>query len=384
MRRYLADFHDTKDIFLEFRAHKKAKAQATKIGSLVRTEITTLDGPSRQQAITAAEIRGEAKAAEIDALRENSDFNFPKMHFVEHLPEHISGYGHLGQYSTEISERAHKKQIKEGWRKSNHVDAMVQILKYGDNYRSMMKMKMEIGLGITKPKREKWYPRFCGSKVKKYRDVAALSEQIEVPQLQALLAGYLNLDEDDVRHCRIRVWKSLEIEVELMPWQEYQVETIQRIRCTVKEAWRKNRPSRNDPVWIKQLRGISDNHYRALHGRKPAFVEALFQVELHRGDTRKRNLALVDMLNPVDSGYVDPDEGLPWVEIPLTGAKYEIVEINQIGGAAQLVPLNPAGSQNGERYLRRWVVNSRIDLNSFGWIYYDEDQQQDDMARRRR
>ena len=86
------------------------------------------------------------------------------------------------------------------------------------------------------------------------------------------------------------------------------------------------------------------------------------------------------MLNPVDSGYVDPDKGLPWVERPLTGPKYVIIDIDQIGGAAQLVPLNP-GSGVGSR---RWVVNSRVDLNSFGWIYYNEDEQHEDMARRRK
>ena len=67
----------------------------------------------------------------------------------------------------------------------------------------MVKMKVEIQLGKTKPKQEKWNPRFCGSKVKKYKDVVAVSGQIRVPQLQALLAGYLNLDEDNVHHCRI-------------------------------------------------------------------------------------------------------------------------------------------------------------------------------------
>ena len=149
-------------------------------------------------------IRDQAKEAERDALRENSDFNFPKMHFLEHLPDHINGHGHLSQYSTEISERAHKKQIKEGWRKSNHVDAMEQILKYGDNYRSMMKIQVELELGKTsEPERERKYPRFCGSKVTKYKDVGALTRQINVPQLNALLAQYLNLYEDVIHHCRI-------------------------------------------------------------------------------------------------------------------------------------------------------------------------------------
>ena len=87
----------------------------------------------------------------------------------------------------------------------------------------------------------------------------------------------------------------------------------------------------------------------------------------------------MNILNPVDSGYVDPDEGLPWVEIPPTGPKYEIIDIHQIGGAAQLVPVNPVRGAS----VTRWVVNSRIDVNSFGWIYYDEDEQNDDMTRRR-
>ena len=71
------------------------------------------------------------------------------------------------------------------------------------------------------------------------------------------------------------------------------------------------------------------------------------------GDTRKRNLALVNMLNPVDSGYVNLDEGLPWVEMPVTGPKYKIVDIDRIGGAAQLVPLKRAGSHMGDENYRR-------------------------------
>ena len=128
-----------------------------------------------------------------------------------------------------------------------------------------------------------------------------------------------------------------------MPCQECQVETIQKIRCTVKKAWRRSHPRRNHAVWVKQPRGISDDHYLALHGRKPRFVEALFQVgcEDLGATTTRGNLALVSILNPVDSGYVDLYEGLPWVEMPLTGPRYEIIDIHQIGGAAQLVPMNP-------------------------------------------
>ena len=56
MQTYLEEFHKAKVMFHEFWAHTKAKAQAADIGSLVRTEIENLDGPSRQRAITATQI----------------------------------------------------------------------------------------------------------------------------------------------------------------------------------------------------------------------------------------------------------------------------------------------------------------------------------------
>ena len=62
--------------------------------------------------------------------------------------------------------------------------------------------------------------------------------------------------------------------------------------------------------------------------RKPAFIEALFQVDC--GDSR-HNLALVNILNRVDSGHVGPNQELPWVEMSSMGRKYEIIDIHQIG-----------------------------------------------------
>ena len=70
----------------------------------------------------------------------------------------------------------------------------------------------------------------------------------------------------------------------------------------------------------------------------------------------------MSVLNLVDSGCVDPDEGLPWVEMPLTCQRYEIIDIHHIGGAAQSVPMNP----KREAIERRWVIYSQIHLNSFG------------------
>ena len=82
----------------------------------------------------------------------------------------------------------------------------------------LLMLKAEIELGTTsEPERERKYPRFCDSKVTKYKDVGTLTRQIYGLQLKALLARYLNLSEDVIHRCCIRVWKSLELKVELMP-----------------------------------------------------------------------------------------------------------------------------------------------------------------------
>ena len=114
-----------------------------------------------------------------------------------------------------------------------------------------MKLKAEIELELDtrpEPAREKRYPRFCGKKDKKYKDVTTLSRQIQIPQLKALPARYQNLHINKVHHCHNQVRKSLDVRVKLIPWQEYQVETIQRIRCTIKKVWRRNGPRLNDAV----------------------------------------------------------------------------------------------------------------------------------------
>ena len=173
MHIYLEDFHEAKVVFLEFRAHKKAKAQATNIRRLMQEEIADLDGPSKQSAITAMQIRDRAKATEMGMLKIRSDLNFPQIHVLKHLAEYISSYGYLGQYSTEISKRAHNKHIKEGRRKSTHVLPMAYILRYSDDYHSMMKMKTEIEL--AKPEAcFKEYPRFRGKKFTRHRDITSL------------------------------------------------------------------------------------------------------------------------------------------------------------------------------------------------------------------
>jgi hypothetical protein len=112
---YLDDFHKHKDIFLEFRAHKR----------------TVKDPRNRTKALNASGSQSAQRGLEeIREIRERSHFNFIKLHVLSHYREHVKHFGSISQYSTDISELAQVRQIKEAYAASNKVDAATQILDY--------------------------------------------------------------------------------------------------------------------------------------------------------------------------------------------------------------------------------------------------------------
>jgi len=64
----------------------------------------------------------------MDMIYTESHFNFLKMHLLSHFSDHICQFGNIPIYSTEFAELAYKKQIKDGWRRSNKKDLKQQIL----------------------------------------------------------------------------------------------------------------------------------------------------------------------------------------------------------------------------------------------------------------
>lgn len=57
MPRHRRYFYNAKDIFLEIRAYKKAKAEVTEVGNLVRTQLSNVDKAVWWQVIMAVDIR---------------------------------------------------------------------------------------------------------------------------------------------------------------------------------------------------------------------------------------------------------------------------------------------------------------------------------------
>ena len=60
--------------------------------------------------------------------RRETHFNFIKMHYLTHIASHVWRFGSISMYSTEISELAHKDQIKDAYCRANKNNAARQIL----------------------------------------------------------------------------------------------------------------------------------------------------------------------------------------------------------------------------------------------------------------
>ena len=62
------------------------------------------------------------------ALKTHVQFNIPKLHSLLHFERQICLFGAMPQHSTEIGECSHKKQLKEGFARSNKQDVTWQII----------------------------------------------------------------------------------------------------------------------------------------------------------------------------------------------------------------------------------------------------------------
>ena len=53
-------------------------------------------------------------------IEEGSDFNFPKIHLMQHFRGQIQRFGSLKRWSKEIAESSHKREMKDGFNVSNN------------------------------------------------------------------------------------------------------------------------------------------------------------------------------------------------------------------------------------------------------------------------
>jgi hypothetical protein len=112
-------------------------------------------------------------------------------------------------------------------------------------------------------------------------------------------------------------------------------------------------------VWV--VAG-NENEFGALHGRLPGQVKCLFKLR----DPAKKciyRLALVKMLPVEGAGLLESDSSLIRVgvrKVTVSENDEWVVVVSAIVGMAHLIPAREKGI---------WLVNSRIDLETFNNIY---------------
>ena len=383
MENYANRFHETKDIFLEFRISKQTQAKADELPKELRRERTLVNrsvARSKRPRIREQD-RQEENDQRMDLIHAESHFNFIKMHLISHFRDHICQFGNIPMFSTEYGELAHREQIKDGYQRSNKIDAARQILSsYGRQHAIRMRLlNLEFlrHAGADLPGEvveylEKTrtapappaYRRILKGRRDNVRDVvdfgrvldvsseAICRELIRYSRLSLPLGRRLPEDLTILRSMPVELMTTLEIPV--LAFQETDVYDIHRARCTGARLFR-NQASRNDCVWIQ---AGGEQMYGALRGRLPAKLLALFKIRNTHQDTVCR-LAGVQLMGVVNSGRPSDVHGLVTVHLRDDSRELTIVDIGTILGLAHLIPETD----------RRWLVNSRIDLRTFNEIY---------------
>ena len=386
MEDYANRFHEMKDIFLEFRISKQTKAKADELRKALRPQRTLVNqSVARSRGSRVREQlqnRQEENDQCMDLIHAKSHFNFIEMHLIIHFREHIYQFGNIPMYSTEFGDLAHKEQIKDGYRRSNKIDAARQILRsYGRHHAIRMRLLNLESLrrtGADRPAEvvehlEKTrtapvppaYHRILKGRRDDIRKVADFSrvsdvsleticrELIHYSRLSLPLGRRLPEDVTVLRSLPVELMTTLEIPV--IVFQETDVYDIHRARCTGTRLFR-NQASSNDCVWI-QVGG--EQMYGALRGHLPAKLLALFKIRDYTQQDAVYRLAGVQLMNVVNSGRPSDVHSLVTGYLRDDARELTIVDIGTILGLAHLILKTD----------RRWLVNSRIDLRTFNEIY---------------
>jgi len=136
MENYLKEFHCHKDVFSRFRASKSTKkvSEAMKMQlTLDKQEEWESDPAWNNLSAAAKGRRVDEDKTQIDSvmaqhLVDTSDFNFVKMHLLNHFSDHIRQLGNLLNVSSELPDKV-MMDLKQAYRQSKRHEAALQILR---------------------------------------------------------------------------------------------------------------------------------------------------------------------------------------------------------------------------------------------------------------
>src|SRR5437868_7004559 len=95
MKEYLRTFHQTKDVFLEFRTSKATRAGANRHDRELREIMATQRANAlpincaAQRRRHADQEKRQRNASSADFIQRENHFNFIKMHYLSHFESHV-------------------------------------------------------------------------------------------------------------------------------------------------------------------------------------------------------------------------------------------------------------------------------------------------------
>lgn len=414
----LRRFHNTKGVFLQFRAGKRLAVEAKeKRAELCKERDAELRANFSKTTAHKQRIREtwktiiEAEMAEY--IEEGSDFNFPKIHLMQHFCNQIQRFGSLKQWSTEIGESSHKRQIKDGFNASNKTgDYYTQVINFYLRCDAFTMRKANLtamscqqtrkpgpevvyasavadqgpqpGAGVagpgagSRPSSLNCRLKFISPQLQKGRgkvndfkgllDVIADEEQrkgLELATRRFLTSRRINIELEDLMGSTAAIYHGLEVKTSNMHGEE----TAQRLRCTGDNSWYSG-TARNDWVWVQIARRQAgkDLPYKALQGRLPYQMLRLFKLQVvHPRGSNTFWLAYVRLTKPANGGMPEKASQLVRVVKPTSEEENAVISAGNIVGAAHLIPEEPISSQKENK---GWIVNSHIDLGTWNEVYY--------------
>jgi hypothetical protein len=396
-RAFLDDFHRHKDVFLLYRAGKTTSASAASLRTMLlkNAEYTRKADPVFKRLSKVAKQRKiDADKKDVDTqvaahMRAHSSFDFVKMHYLSHFTDHIPMFGSTQPFSTELVEASHK-DLKDGFRTSNKVNAIQQILVHMSRRQAFRVHELHelhhieesckpnpVLDGPAEPDPHRLQGKLSPKIVKTVSDIVRECN-ISAAYVSEMVANYFShylkdrtkYEEDEYKHIvdwKATVYNTLAIPVMIMGTTDEQQRMP--VRCTGDRPWRTIYPPRKDLVFV-WMDNIS--LYGALRGQLPARLRCLFKA-VDPSDESNHRLAIVETFEPENGGAIGEPHGLVTVSHKATGGEQQrvnrgggrtfIVPIRKILGPAHLIPFEPHEGNT------KWFVNSTIDLKTYNTIY---------------
>lgn len=122
---YLRRFHIAKEVFRKYRRTKAGNARVEELMIPLRAQLET-EVANFAATHTAAQTRNERQRLsralaerELELFQERGEFNFVKMHLMNHFGDSIRDYGPLNFYNTDCPEQCHRIQVKDVYARTN-------------------------------------------------------------------------------------------------------------------------------------------------------------------------------------------------------------------------------------------------------------------------